>query len=585
MKNFTKNILMVSLSVFTGSGVLQAQQSGVTKGTLTLSNLTAGKIEKVEMKSKEISREVTMPKNGEVYIENSSRNIVIKTWDQPKVKITTTVQYEGEGNYTEDEWFEKANLSLKTLGSSVKIKAGLVNNLSPYTTLYNTGNNNLTEVVVTGQAMSSTKSPKKQITVYLPAGSKIDIESKYSEITLPANIGDVNVDISNGNLDAENLGKLILRSKYTIVNIGDVKNAEIEFTGGRLTAKNIDDLDLDSKYSTIELALAKKAVIRSTNDEYEFEEVGELSGRKNYGNFRITKLMQKIELDGVNADIKVRNIAPTASLIKINDKYADIRLPIKNTKNYTVDFLGAYSSVYGNFEKKSLPVSDKDIPFLGMAVVSDSNMTKPILVAGKRISPTNDNSKPNITSLGTLSNLTVARSIPVNGDMIVSGYITDKNGNIITSSNSASSVTAGTLVNASNLSVTGIRRQTAKAEGGYNEVSDAQGGQLASITTDGRLSASTTNTSSGGTSVSGTGSANAITVSGQVRSTAGKPVFTSSSQVRDGIVVSDVSLTRASRAYSYSVENDTPPKFSATSGDGKGLKIELKCPNCTVDFK
>ena len=587
MKNFTKNILLVSLTVFTGGNLLQAQQSGVTKGTLIATGtLRDVKVEKVEMKSKEISRELAMPKNGEIYIENSSRNIVIKTWDQPKVKITTTVQYDGEGNYTEDEWFEKANLSLKTLGSSVKIKAGLVNNLSPYaTTLYSTGNNNLTEVVVTGQAMSSTKSPKKLITVYLPAGSKIDIESKYSEITLPGNLGDVNVDISNGNLDAENLGKLILRSKYTIVNMGDVKNAEIEFTGGRLTVKNIDELDLDSKYSTIELALAKKAVIRSTNDEYEFEEVGELSGRKNYGNFRITKLMQKIELDGVNADIKVRNISPTASLIKINDKYADIRLPIKNTKNYTVDFLGAYSSVYGNFDKKSLPVTDKDFPFLGMAVVSDSNMNKPILVAGKRISATNEINKPNITSLGTLSGLTVARSIPVNGDMIVSGYITDKNGNIITSSNSASSVTAGTLVNASNLSVTGIRRQPANAEGSYNDVSDAQTGQLAAVATDGKLRASSTYTSSGGSSVSGSGSLNAITVSGQSGSAAGKSVFTSSLQARDGIFVSDVSLTRAGRAYSYSVENDTPPKFSATSGDGKGLKIELKCPNCTVDFK
>ena len=204
MKIFTRNILLVSLSVFTGDSLLQAQQSGVTKGTLTLSNIPAGKIEKVEMKSKDISREVAMPKNGEVYIENNSRNIVIKTWDQPKVKITTTVQYEGEGNFTEEEWFEKANLSLKTLGSSVKIKAGIVSNLSPYgTTLYSTGTNNLTEVVVTGQPMSSTKSQKKLITVYLPAGSKIDIESKYSEITLPANIGDANIDISNGNLDAE----------------------------------------------------------------------------------------------------------------------------------------------------------------------------------------------------------------------------------------------------------------------------------------------------------------------------------------------------------------------------------------------
>ena len=31
--------------------------------------------------------------------------------------------------------------------------------------------------------------------------------------------------------------------------------------------------------------------------------------------------------------------------------------------------------------------------------------------------------------------------------------------------------------------------------------------------------------------------------------------------------------------------NNTPPRFTATIGDGKGLKIAIKCPNCTVDFK
>ncbi len=31
--------------------------------------------------------------------------------------------------------------------------------------------------------------------------------------------------------------------------------------------------------------------------------------------------------------------------------------------------------------------------------------------------------------------------------------------------------------------------------------------------------------------------------------------------------------------------SSTPVKFSAAVGDGKGLKIDLKCQNCTIDFK
>jgi hypothetical protein len=53
---------------------------------------------------------------------------------------------------------------------------------------------------------------KRIVTVTVPAGSKLDIESKYADVQLPASIGDVNVDIQNGNLEAENINKLVLRS-------------------------------------------------------------------------------------------------------------------------------------------------------------------------------------------------------------------------------------------------------------------------------------------------------------------------------------------------------------------------------------
>lgn len=602
MNNFTHKFFLLSLSISLASGFAQAQQSANTNGAITIQDV---KLDKVVMKSKEISREVAMPKNGEVYIENNSRNLVIKTWDQPKVKISTTVLYEGDGNFTEDEWFEKANLSLKILGSSVKIKAGLISSLSVYSNnLNNRGANNLTltEVTATGRAISSTKGPKKLVTVYLPTGSKIDIESKYSEVTLPANIGDAHVEISNGNLDAENLGKLSLRSQYAIVNVGDVKNADIEFTGGRLTARNIDELDLDSKYSTIELALAKKIIVRSTNDEYEFEEVGEISGRKNYGNLRITRLLQKIELEGANADIKIRNIAPGASLIKIDDKYADIRLPVKNTKNYSVDFTGAFSAVYGNFEKK-VPINLKlsNLNTVSDRVVSDSGLTP-------RTSGSLNTSKNNITTLGNLTAITVeGRPLPAG----VSGTITGGtfSGTLTSAGNgqlaysTVSGVSSGSKVSGQLAStgtqvannITSLGSLTAVTVSGY--ITKADGSTItlrdtvytSNIDKQSNLTVAGTVTSANGQIYASTVPMNAVTVTGYGTSPQNgntvNGVRTADAYRTSTGVITGGTYVPLNRAYSYTSENDTPSKFTATVGDGKGLKIELKCPNCTVDFK
>jgi hypothetical protein len=55
----------------------------------------------------------------------------------------------------------------------------------------------------------------------------------------------------------------------------------------------------------------------------------------------------------------VRNILAGVETIKFNNKYADIRLPLRNLKSYTVTYVGPYSNVYANFEKKPLVIKEE----------------------------------------------------------------------------------------------------------------------------------------------------------------------------------------------------------------------------------
>lgn len=522
-------ITVCALFVMTGAG--NAQQSGVSVNTVgTLSRInTEKKANEANLKSKEVSREVTMPKNSDIRIDNISRNIVVKTWDQPKVKVTTTVFYEGDSKLTDEEWFEKINLSLKILGNSVKIKSGGIQGSNFYSfgtganAVFVTGNAD-TYFNSTGESIGTRSNKKATVTITVPSESRLDIESKYADITLPDNIGDLNVDISNGNMEAGNLKKFILRSKYANINVSNVKEAEVELANGRLSAGNIDELDFDTKNSTIELANTQKAVIRSINDEYEFEEAGEISGRKNYGNFRITKLIKSIELEGTNSDIKIRNIAPTVSQIKIDGKYADIRIPLKSVKNYSIDFTGAYSAVFGNFEKKALASNDKE-----------AQLT-PISVSGKLVAPA-DMAKittSDSTSKGILSEMTVT-------GVLSKATVANTNTNTSVSFDKVKpSITSlGTLTG---VTVTGV-------------VTTANVQPYITSTT--------------------------IPIATSVNTPVSKYI---DSRLTAG-TLTGVTFRPAGGSYNYISDNDTPAKFAATGGDGKGLKIEMKCQNCTVDFK
>ncbi len=323
-------------------------------------------IDPKDLKSKEITTEVAASKAQDIYIENNNRSIEIKSWDQPKVKIVTTIFYEGEGTKVSDEeWFEKLNISLRSAASSIKIKSGTVGGGS-YTVNGNAfawssgGGNNTAVFNADGVNIGTQSKLKRQVTIYVPKDNKVDLETKYAEVLISGNLNKLNAEITNGGLEMQDVANLTLRSKYANVTTGNIKYGEVELINGRLIMKDADDLDLDTKYATIEAGTVKKINIRSINDEYELEDVGSLQGRKNYGNLRITKLNTALELDGTNADVKIRNIAASLESIKINNKYADIRLPMRNVKSYAVTYLGTYSTVYAGFEKKA--VIEKETP-------------------------------------------------------------------------------------------------------------------------------------------------------------------------------------------------------------------------------
>jgi hypothetical protein len=330
-------------------------------------------IDPKDLKSKEISTEVSASKAQDIYIENNNRTIEIKSWDQPKVKIVTTIYYEGEGTKVSDEeWFEKLNITLRAAASSIKIKSGTVGSGS-YTIngagssyAWSSGNN--TAVFnADGKNIGSQSKLKRQVTIYVPKDNKVDLETKYAEVLISSNLNKLNVDITNGGLEMQDVANLTLRSKYANISTGNIKYGEVELINGRLIMKDANELDLDTKYATVEAGMVKKITLRSTNDEYEIEEVGSLQGRKNYGNLRITKLLNSFELDGTNADIKVRNITASLESIKINNKYADIRLPMREVKNYSVTYLGAYSTVYAGFEKKPVIIEKEALTKSGNA--------------------------------------------------------------------------------------------------------------------------------------------------------------------------------------------------------------------------
>jgi len=290
---------------------------------------------------KQISVEIPVTHLTNIIIENNNRPIEVKTWSESKVKISVASSvFQGSNNSFQS--LDAMNVYPKLLGNSLIIKANAINNASANSSKDAAiGENNWT--------FENDISIKKTVTIYLPRENKLSIESKYADVSVTDYLKRLNVDITNGSLELGKINSLKLRSKYANVSINEVQNGEIDFINGKLSIQNLGEVDLDTKYSTVEIGNAKKINFKSTNDEYELEDIAILEGSKNYGNLRISKLTESIQLDGTNADIKIKYIGSQTKSIWIDNKYADLRIPLKNIKNFDFSYDGTYSTIYKNF--------------------------------------------------------------------------------------------------------------------------------------------------------------------------------------------------------------------------------------------
>jgi hypothetical protein len=311
-----------------------------------------------EVKLIDVTDEFPCDAAATVFIGNIIRRVTVLTTHENKVRLVTTVAYEGKSGFTNEEWLEKLELKVSGTAGKVNVKCGNMPILPHHTPdlpqrqrLNNLTPNGTVVFDSLGNWLYKKGNIRRNIIVYVPVGSKLDIDSRYAEIILDSNIREVNARIMNGSMTMKDADRLVLNSIYGSVYAFNIGHAEVGLNHGWFHAKDISTLEINSKVSTVELGALGQVKMISNDDQYEMEEAGVISGGKNYGSLRVITLRNALDLTGVNADIKVHNIERGVSVVKIDDQYADLRLSVDNLRDYTVNFEGRGSNLYTPFER------------------------------------------------------------------------------------------------------------------------------------------------------------------------------------------------------------------------------------------
>ncbi|HEX2845605.1 MAG TPA: hypothetical protein VHN59_03570 [Chitinophagaceae bacterium] len=332
---------------------------------------------------KELAQELPADKNAVIKIVNTTCNLDIRPWAEAKVRMVTAVYVAEEkaDKITPEEIMENAGIIFKSFGNRVDVqtRASFANERPSLYQLYkkvSDANGNVQQVIVDNSSVTSSlfdniqsvkwnitgPDSRQKMTLYIPKGSKLDIDNKNTSVIINDDINDARFKLNHSNLDARNFGKVYITAEYFTINISDAQEAELELENGNFTGGILQTLDLDSKASEIDYESGMSLYLRSQNDRITVDQIAKVAGRKLYGDLRIGKLITELDIEGLNADIRVRNISPLAEKVKIIDQYADLRLPVKNIVNYAVLFKGEKSTVFTPFEKVAVlgPVVTKE---------------------------------------------------------------------------------------------------------------------------------------------------------------------------------------------------------------------------------
>jgi hypothetical protein len=328
----------------------------------------------------QVTDEVSCDAAPTVFIGNTIRRVTVRTTHENKVRLVTTVAYEGVCHYTNDKWLEILELKVSGNAGSIHVKCGnmgrmgyndsraLVPSPIPFSTsparphhipdlpqrqtLNDLTPNGTVVFDPYGHWEYKRGNIRRDITVYVPVGAMLFIDSRYAEVILDSNIREVNARIMSGGLTMRDADRLVLTSAYGSIYAANIGHAEVALNHGWFHARDIPTLEIVSKVSTVELGDIGQLKINSSDDQYDLDEADVINGGKNYGSLRVVTLRNSLDLTGVNADVKVHNIEPGVSLVKIDGQYADLRLPVANLKDYTVQFEGTGSNIYTPFERR-----------------------------------------------------------------------------------------------------------------------------------------------------------------------------------------------------------------------------------------
>lgn len=267
--------------------------------------------------------------NSKIEIINKYGEVIIQTWDHDSVKFDVLVRAEGRNSSSVRKSMDRVDVRFRKVGSiisavtQVSSGGGLLGNLM----------NEVEGVVGPNQKL------QVNYEIWLPENVDLSIENKFGDIYLSDLTGNVDINLSHGDLKGNLVSKsLSLKHSFGKASFEQVTNGSMTLRGSDIKIAEAIKLNVESGSSEIEIGKVDQIQFNSRNDKIKLDEVEQIICEGSFTDFTSDYISGTAKLDFSYGDIYLTRIDRYFSDIDITGKSTDINL-ILNQASYIKTYI------------------------------------------------------------------------------------------------------------------------------------------------------------------------------------------------------------------------------------------------------
>jgi hypothetical protein len=308
------------------------------------------------------------PEN-KVEISNKYGEVIIRVWNENRVKISVRVTAEGKNQDVVNKTMSRVNVAMRKVGQIVIADTEIQSN--------NSGISFLNDVEDYSKALFGKQKLTVNYEVWMPENIDLRIINKYGDVYLASLSGNIGITLAHGDLKGNKVnGRLEMDHSYGKSTFDYINRGRFNLRGAEITIEEGSSFSFQSSSSTIRLYNTHYAKFDSRNDKIYASNVGELVGMGRFSDLQADRISRNVDLNFSFGEI---------SLSQIDQKFKTINLIGKSTDMNVVLNQASYinAKIKGEEEKMIVPNSM-------MSLTRDYNEeTKMVMLSGM-VGYTND---------------------------------------------------------------------------------------------------------------------------------------------------------------------------------------------------